>query len=32
MGKDKKKVRRVGWGGWVGDDVIEKIKNEKIKK
>ena len=31
MGKDKKKSAE-GGVGWVGDDVIEKIKNEKIKK
>ena len=31
VGKDKKKSAE-GGVGWVGDDVIKKIKNEKIKK
>ena len=40
VGESKKERGRGGWGkdkksgrgGWVGDDVIEKIKNEKMKK
>ena len=32
VGGEGQKKSAEGGVGWVGDDVIEKIKNEKIKK